>query len=277
MSPLQLPVIYLTLPTMEPRHSLSKYLYYHTIYVVDSLAYAVPASECHRQMGVVTRYLQHLKQLTDTVPCSMCSHLHLQASTSVWSVQKLRAKQSLNGSVAGTAKEWSGQLLYVDTLHNGDCSGNVCPQCHSSLCADTGPDFALTTKWTMLPMPKELKSLSLLEHLLVTKRFYVVHCLTVLPVREGSLGYCLHVCPFPDREQYYYTNILPVTAEALHCLLKINFQHASSAHKGHVVLHCLTVQCQVVVTALWWLKANNVWYTDSVVDEGLLWLLPSDG
>jgi hypothetical protein len=239
------------------------------------LFYVVPASERKRQMALATQYLQQLKQLTQTEPCSLCNAWYPQKGMFATSIKNLELTEISEGHTEPTFQELSTPLANTDTSSAEGRKGCVCVQCLAHLRSCRVPDFSLTGKRTLPEMPPELGNLTLLERLLVTKRFHVVHWVTVLPAREGSRGYYLDARLFPDREHFYYTNTLPVAADQLHCLLKVTFLH--DAQEGHELLRGLVVRRQTVVQALRWLQANNVFYTDCVVDEMLLNSLPIEG
>ncbi|CAG8781808.1 19739_t:CDS:2, partial [Gigaspora rosea] len=117
-------------------------------------------------------------------------------------------------------------------------------------------------------IPEELQGLTEVEEMLIAQVFTVM---LVYKLRGGQHGYRGNVINFPQDVQEFTTR-LPRHPPTLNILI-VHRQSANdlTAFRDFIV-------CRNVVTnALCWLKANNRYYADIIIDNEVLESLPQEG
>ncbi|PKK65022.1 hypothetical protein RhiirC2_715855 [Rhizophagus irregularis] len=110
-------------------------------------------------------------------------------------------------------------------------------------------------------VPDELKGLSEIEEMLISQVFTVM---TVYRLRSGQNGYRGHVINFPQDIQGFTKRLLQ-DPSSLDVLVA---QRQSS--NNPTVFRDFTVRRRKVCKALLWLKENNPYYNDIIIDTDLL-------
>ncbi len=116
-------------------------------------------------------------------------------------------------------------------------------------------------------VPDELKGLTEIEEMLIAQVFTVM---TVYRLRGGQTGYRGNVINFPQDIQEF-TNRLPRHPSSLDVLL-IRRQSANDS----TAFRDFIVRRGKVGNALVWLKANNRYYEDIIIDQEILQSLPEN-
>ena len=93
--------------------------------------------------------------------------------------------------------------------------------------------------------------------------------ITVYTVRGGQRKTKNHVINFPQNVTRF-ANALPLLPDEIPLIVR----REGSDGVGH---YDFRVRRGVVRAAIQWLKANNKWYSDIVIDEARLEALPEDG
>lgn len=116
-------------------------------------------------------------------------------------------------------------------------------------------------------VPEELRDLTEIEEMLIAQVFPVM---SVYRLRGGQLGYRGHVINFPQDVQEFTTR-LPRYPSSLDVLIVRRQSENSTSFRD------FTVRRAKVACALSWLKANNRYYSDIIIDNEALQSLPSNG
>jgi hypothetical protein len=122
-----------------------------------------------------------------------------------------------------------GMALYETSDGGSVCF--VCRFCVADLQRSVVPKFALSMKWNVGVVLAELSGLTVLEQLLIMRRFHVVHVSTVHgSVGGGDLRFSSHAKPFLPPNHGYHAWALPLSDELQHCVLCIEFQRCLDLH-----------------------------------------------
>ncbi|GBC15565.1 ATP-dependent DNA helicase PIF1 [Rhizophagus irregularis DAOM 181602=DAOM 197198] len=116
-------------------------------------------------------------------------------------------------------------------------------------------------------VPEELRDLTEIEEMLIARIFPIV---SVYCLRGGQYAYRGNVINFPQNVEEFATQ-LPRNPSSLDVLIVRRKSANSLIYKN------FTVHRTKVTRALCWLKQNNRYYTDIVIDEEVLQSLPEDG
>ena len=117
-------------------------------------------------------------------------------------------------------------------------------------------------------VPDELKGLTEIEEMLIAQVFTVM---TVYRLRGGQNGYRGNVINFPQDIQEF-TNRLPRHPSTLDVLV-VRRQSGSNSTS----FRDFNVRRSKVANALIWLKSNNRYYKDIIIDTETLQSLPENG
>ena len=120
-------------------------------------------------------------------------------------------------------------------------------------------------------MPEELQGLTEIEEMLIARVFPVI---SVYRLRGGQHGYRGNVINFPQDVQEFATH-LPLHLTLLDVLV-IRQQSASNS-AASTAFRQFNVCYTKVAHALLWLKNNNRYYSDIIIDNEVLQSLPVDG
>jgi hypothetical protein len=231
----------------------------------------VPSAERTRQIALAQMYLSELVQMGDKTACAICDLLFLSCESHIMSLPNLKQSGLLDfpsNAVHGIALASSAVII-------DDCV-TVCGACARQLQASVVPDFAPTTKWALSLVPPELSGLSLLERLLITKRFHIKHVLNYGWPNDGdSLSYKIAINPLAGKTSYYQTNTLPISPALLSLVFEI-IPHLNPHHSINQ-FNCLVVHEAHIHKALLWLKTHNQYYTDIDISLDTLAHLPTNG
>lgn len=140
-----------------------------------------------------------------------------------------------------------------------------CRRCHTE--KKVPKKFSAANNMDPGDIPDELKGLTEIEEMLIAQVFTVM---TVYRLRGGQTGYRGNVINFPQDIQEF-TNRLPRHPSSLDVLV-IRRQSAndSTAFRDFIVRRAK------VRNALMWLKANNRYYADIIIDQEILQSLPEN-
>ncbi|PKY12906.1 hypothetical protein RhiirB3_322927, partial [Rhizophagus irregularis] len=116
-------------------------------------------------------------------------------------------------------------------------------------------------------VPEELRDLTEIEEMLIARAFTVM---SVYRLRGGQYGYRGNVINFPQDVHEFATR-LPRNPLSLEIL--IIRRHSAS---DLTAFRDFTVRRAKVTRALQWLKANNRYYADIIIDEEALQSLPEN-
>lgn len=141
-------------------------------------------------------------------------------------------------------------------------SGNVCSKCHRR------PDvlFNVSNGLDFGRVPEQLQDLTMIEEILIARVHPVV---SVYKIRGQQSGYSGHVMNFVQHVEQVAT-VLPHNLRTLNTVILLNRTTAN----GVVQFKCRSAK---VRAALIWLRANNQYYSDIEINEGLMSQLPADG
>ena len=117
-------------------------------------------------------------------------------------------------------------------------------------------------------VPEELQDLTEIEEMLITQVFSMI---SVYRLREGQHGYRGNVINFPQDVQEFATK-LPQNPSLLDVLV-ICHQSASNLE----AYRDFNVRRAKIAHALYWLKENNDYYADIIIDNEILLSLPING
>lgn len=115
-------------------------------------------------------------------------------------------------------------------------------------------------------IPPELSGLSLIEQILLARVHPVVSVFKVRGQQRAYSGHCINFVQHVEQ----VASRLPVAPEALSCVLILN------RHTPNGILQ-FKVRAMRIRQALLWLKRNNQYYRDIIIDEEVLAGLPEDG
>ena len=148
------------------------------------------------------------------------------------------------------------------TLIKGEC----CRRCYGK--KNSIKKFSSNNDMDPGEVPEELQGLTELEEMLIARVFPVM---SVYRLREGQHGYRGNVINFPQDVQEFAT-YLPRNPSSLDVLV-VRRQSAnnSTGFRDFKVRHAK------VARALCWLKENNRYYEDIIIDNEILQSLPVDG
>ena len=118
----------------------------------------------------------------------------------------------------------------------------------------------------VLAVPPELQGLSQVEEMLISA---VMPIMTVYRLPHGQLGYNGHVVNLPQ-DVGAFVATLPRLVHELDVLV-VRREGVSGVHKDFKVRHAR------VLSALRWLKANNVYYRNITISDSALEQLPQHG
>lgn len=116
-------------------------------------------------------------------------------------------------------------------------------------------------------VPEELKGLTEIEEMLIAQIFPVI---SVYCLRGGQYAYRGNVINFPQDVREFTTR-LPRHPSSLDVLVVRRQGASGSTYRDFNVRHVKVAQ------ALMWLKANNQYYTNIIVDNEVLQLLTENG
>ena len=116
-------------------------------------------------------------------------------------------------------------------------------------------------------VPEELQGLSEIEEMLIARVFPVM---SVYRLRGGQYGYRGNVINFPQDVEEFATH-LPRHPSSLNVLI-VRRQSANNS----AIFRDFKVRRDKVARALWWLKKNNCYYSDIVIDNEIIQSLPID-
>src|SRR5277367_2924337 len=117
-------------------------------------------------------------------------------------------------------------------------------------------------------VPEELKNLSEIEEMLIARVFPVM---SVYRLRGGQHGYCGNVINFPQDVEEFANRLSRHPS-----LLDVLVVRRQSANNS-ATYRDFKVRQVKVTRALFWLKKNNCYYSDIVIDNEVLQSLPIDG
>ena len=171
-------------------------------------------------------------------------------------------------------------LLNFRTKVN-DLTNNLCTVCNErfpfnliqNACHRCNRDKNLVKKFSasnnMDPgdVPEDLQGLTEIEQMLISRIFPVI---SVYCLRGGQYAYRGNVINFPQDVSEFVTR-LPRIPSSLDVLIV----RRNSANG--VAFRDFTVRRNKVIRALYWLKENNRYYTDIVIDKEVLHSLPENG
>ena len=108
-------------------------------------------------------------------------------------------------------------LLNLLALANKDNSVTVCISCAEDIKCTATPEHAFTTKQVLAPIPLALTNLTLLERLLITKRF---HCIYII---NPSVATTFNVVTktISKSSSFYLADQMPISDALLLKLLNI--------------------------------------------------------
>ncbi|CAG8816966.1 1521_t:CDS:2, partial [Cetraspora pellucida] len=116
-------------------------------------------------------------------------------------------------------------------------------------------------------VPEELQNLTDIEEMLIAQVFPVM---SVYKLRGGQYGYRGNVINFPQNVQEFITR-LPRHPSSLDVLVIFRQSANSGSFRDFIVRR------DKVASALYWLKANNIYYAKITIDNEILESLPTDG
>jgi len=116
-------------------------------------------------------------------------------------------------------------------------------------------------------IPNELRDLTEIEEMLIARVFPIV---SVYCLRGGQYAYRGNVVNFPQ-DVMEFTTRLPRNPSSLDVLV-VQRQSAN-----RLTFRNFTIRRSKVARALCWLKQNNRYYADIVIDENVLSSLPENG
>ena len=167
-----------------------------------------------------------------------------------------------------------GLALYETCKDGTTCA--ICQSCAADLDRSVVPKFALSSKWNVGVVPVELSGLTVLEQLLITRRFHATVVVTVYgSIEGGNLRFSSDARPFTQFSDGYHAHQLPLSDDMQHAVLAVEFRKRLNVDVSS--LPCLRVRSSRVGSALRWLKARNRLYRDVDVVEARLASLPEDG
>src|SRR6185436_3185858 len=116
-------------------------------------------------------------------------------------------------------------------------------------------------------VPEELQGLTEIEEMLIARVFPVM---SVYRLRGGQHGYRGNVINFPQNVKEFATH-LPQSPLQLDVLIVRRNSVNNSEFRD------FRVRCSKITRALYWLKKNNCYYKDIIIDNEILKSLPVDG
>ena len=166
---------------------------------------------------------------------------------------------------------------------------DICHECYGSLERNQLPAFALANNMWIGRVPDCLKSLTLVERLLIAKFLPTAYIVKLYPKQAGAAYWDLSqlYSGLKGSVSTYFLDpklvasmidgrILPAPLTILSAAMAVTF--ITPAGKTQFPLpKILHVRRQMVREALEWLKANNLLYKDIVISKERLQLLPEDG
>ncbi len=117
-------------------------------------------------------------------------------------------------------------------------------------------------------VPEKLKGLTEIEEMLIAQTFPIV---SVYYLRGGQYAYSGNVINFPQDIGEFVSRLPrhPSTLDTL--VVRRHSAERSTSFRD------FTVRCDKVRKAFCWLKENNRYYTDIIIDDNVLCTLPDDG
>ena len=180
-------------------------------------------------------------------------------------------------------------LLEPKGVDVGANSVNICYKCYINLERGNLPSFALANDMWIGRVPDCLKSLTLAERLLIAKYLPTAYVVKLYPKQTGAAHW--------DHSQLYSGfkgcvsthaldpnlvssmvdgKILPTPPVVLSATVAVTFI-TPSGKTQFLLPNILRVRRAKIREALEWLKEHNLLYSDIVISEEQLWMLPEDG
>jgi hypothetical protein len=115
------------------------------------------------------------------------------------------------------------------------------------------------------PVPSQLQNLSQVEEMLISR---ILPIMSIYRLPHGQYGYSGHVLNLPQ-DVSSFVNSLPRSPTNLDVMI-VRKEGAIDSHKD------FRVRRSVVLQALQWLVANNIYYKDVTINQSVLDQLPVD-
>ena len=142
----------------------------------------------------------------------------------------------------------------------------TCRRCHTE--KKTPKKFSAENNMDPGDVPEELKGLTEIEEMLIAQVFTVM---SVYRLRGGQNGYRGNIINFPQ-DVHEFTKWLPRNPFSLDVLVvQRQSSNETTAYRDFYVRR------DKVARALVWLKANNRYYEDIIIDNEILQSLPENG
>ena len=154
--------------------------------------------------------------------------------------------------------------LCLESLPGLNVKQNECARCSGD--KKTPKPYSALNLMDPGPVPPELQGLSRVEEMLISA---VMSIMTVYRLPHGHLGYNGHVVNLPQ-DVGAFVPTLPRLVHELDVLV-VQREEVSGVHKD------FKVRCARVLSALRWLKANNVYYRNITISDSALDQLPQHG
>jgi hypothetical protein len=196
---------------------------------------------------------------------------------------EVRVEQTLSRAARRACCSVDNGLLSVEEkvfeTHMSDLKWHTCDMCQKvtmtnnpKTCGKNCWQFTARNNMDPGPVPQELAHLTFLEQQLIAR----VHpVLSVYRLRGQQIGYSGHVINFPQ-EIKEFARSLPHRVRDLTSIIAVRARNQAQADNNEHY-HDFHVRAGVVRRALQWLRANNPFYSDIILSEENLALLPDDG
>jgi ATP-dependent DNA helicase PIF1 len=232
------------------------------------------------QCGQATKKMPQQVQVTNKMPQQVQVHQVQVQQDRTMEMQQNRSDESSAGD-----HHKSGRVLLkrfrdkVDKFKYSLCpvcnesfpsivivSGECCRRCYTE--KDSPKKFSAENNMDPGEVPEELQGLSEIEEMLIARVFPVM---SVYRLRGGQHGYHGNVINFPQDVKEFATH-LPQHPSSLDVLI-VRRQSANDS----ATFRDFKVRRDKITRALWWLKENNCYYSDIVIDNEIIQSLPIDG
>ena len=153
----------------------------------------------------------------------------------------------------------------------------ICPDCHSSLCHDKVPRFALANRLYRGKLPDKFKDLTWIEEMVCAKYRNTAHITRIYQSSDPAQPKVFHgnTCAH-DMNVVSTASVLPRTPADVNGMLSVVFIGPGKFKPEYLGL-MFKIRKQKVWEFLIWLKQNNRLYRDMPLDETIMNLYPDDG
>jgi hypothetical protein len=184
---------------------------------------------------------------------------------------------------------FDGFLLEREGIEEVSKMVNLCYDCYLELERNLLPAFALANNMWIGQIPECLKTLTLVERLLIAKYFPTAYVVKLYPKqssgghRDSSQLYsgfkgCVSTYPLDPKlvQSMVDGNLLPAPPVILSATVAVTFVTPSGKHE-FCFPKTLYARRNKIREALEWLKKNNPLYKDIIISEERLSMIPEDG